>query len=486
MGCTRLIIFQALFLLNCELLVTSGHMHPSPDQLKDNLRAKRENSVDGYESTSNYWRTEAQKKLRKQLDKKLNENVAKNVIFFLGDGMSVSTVTAARIYYGQKLGYSGEESELSFETFPSIGLSKTYCFDKQTADSACSATAYLTGVKANYATLGVNPKVKFNDCLASLDKKNQLSSILQWAQKSGKATGIVTTTRITHASPAGTYSHSANRDWESDADMKEFPEAKNCSDIATQLVREEPGKNFNVIYGGGRKKFISESTIDEELERGDRLDGLDLIDEWLTSKNSPTAHYVYDRQGLRSLNNSKVEHVLGLFESNHMQYHLDAKQEDPTLSEMAKSAIEIMKSSPKGYFLFVEGGRIDHGHHQNLARHALEETVELSEAVRAVVEMTDEKDTLIVVTADHAHTMTLSGYSRRGKDILGLNSQLDDDGSPYATLAYANGPSAKASKTFDENEMSELRFKFFVVLFLSFFFFFKKNRPNSVIQLWFH
>lgn len=370
--------------------------------------------------------------------------------------MSVSTVTAARIYYGQKLGYSGEENELTFESFPHIGLSKTYCFDKQTADSACSATAYLTGVKANYATLGVNPKVKFNDCEASLEKKNQLSSILQWAQKSGKKTGIVTTTRVTHASPAGTFSHSANRDWESDTDMIKFPEAKNCNDIALQLIREEPGRNFNVIYGGGRKKFISEKTIDEESERGERSDGLDLIDEWLTKKNSPTAHYIYNREGLYGLNNSYVEHVLGLFESNHMPYHLDAKEDDPTLSEMTQSAIEIMKNNPEGYFLFVESGRIDHGHHQNLARHALEETVQLSEAVRTAVEMTDETDTLIVITADHAHTMTMSGYSRRGKDILGLNSEIADDGLPYSTLSYANGPSAKEASrvNLDENEMS--------------------------------
>jgi alkaline phosphatase len=80
---------------------------------------------------------------------------------------------------------------------------KTYCFDKQTADSACSATAFLTGVKGNYATIGVNAKVRHNDCKASLDEENRVSSILNWAQKAGKATGIVTNTRITHATPAG-------------------------------------------------------------------------------------------------------------------------------------------------------------------------------------------------------------------------------------------------------------------------------------------
>lgn len=103
------------------------HMHPSPKHSQATSRVKREDEkfhIDGYESTSQYWKIEAQKKLRRQLDKKTNENVAKNVIMFLGDGMSISTITAARIYHGQKLGYSGEESVLSFEEFPHIGLSK--------------------------------------------------------------------------------------------------------------------------------------------------------------------------------------------------------------------------------------------------------------------------------------------------------------------------------------------------------------------------
>lgn len=99
------------------------HMHPPPS--KDNLRLKRDDN--GYESTSHFWRIEAQKKLRQQLDKSLNENVAKNVIFFIGDGMSVATISAGRIYSGQQMGFTGEESSLSFEEFPFVGLSKVNC-----------------------------------------------------------------------------------------------------------------------------------------------------------------------------------------------------------------------------------------------------------------------------------------------------------------------------------------------------------------------
>jgi alkaline phosphatase len=187
-----------------------------------------------------------------------------------------------------------------------------------------------------------------------------------------------------------------------------------------QLIRGETGKNFNVIYGGGRKKFISENIIsDEDGQRGQRGDGLDLIDEWLTTKNTPKAHYIHNRQGLNSMNHSYVEHVLGLFNSDHLKYHLDADENEPTLKEMTASAIKLMEKNPKGFVLFVEGGRIDHAHHENLARHALEETVQFSEAIRTATEVTDEKNTLVVVTSDHSHTLTLSGYSSRGKDILG-------------------------------------------------------------------
>lgn len=161
--------------------------------------------------------------------------------------------------------------------------------------------------------------MRHNDCEANLDKLNHVSSIMEWAQKAGKATGIVTTTRITHASPAGAFAHTANRDWESDTDMLQFPDSINCTDIATQLIRGETGKNFNVIYGGGRKKFISEKIIDETGQRGQRSDGLDLIDEWITTKDSPNAHFIHDLDGLRKLNHSSAKHVLGLFEPDHLK-----------------------------------------------------------------------------------------------------------------------------------------------------------------------
>lgn len=118
------------------------------------------------------------------------------------------------------------------------------------ADSACSATAYLCGVKTNKGTIGVTSKVNLWDCSVSGLEENRPTSIMQWAQLAGKATGIVTTTRVTHASPAGAYAHTPHRDWESDAEVPEEVKVKanitQCYDIAQQLVSSDPGRNFKV------------------------------------------------------------------------------------------------------------------------------------------------------------------------------------------------------------------------------------------------
>lgn len=132
---------------------------------------------------------------------------------------------------------------------------------------------------------------------------------------------------------------------------------------------------------------------------------------------------------------------LGLFHQSHMDYHLKSNtNSQPTLQEMTKKAIELLQKEPNGFILFVEGGRIDQAHHENLAKLALDETVEFSKAVAAGAEMTSEDDTLIVVTSDHAHTLSMSGYPKRGKNILGLVEKLAKDNMTFTTLSYANGP----------------------------------------------
>lgn len=312
--------------------------------------------------------------------------------------------------------------------------------DRQVADSASTATAYLCGVKANYATIGVTANVELDDCRASMNSRNRVYSIAKWAQDAGKRAGIVTTARVTHASPAGVYAHVANREWESDFNVRNYSQdSAQCDDIARQLVFGETGRDLNVVLGGGRAKFLPFDVQDEEGDFGERLDGVNLIDEWLEQRKNRKASYVWNRRQLLDKSRS-VDYLLGLFESSHCEYNLERdKATDPTLAEMTEAAIKVLQKEPSGFFLFVEGGRIDHAHHATLAQKSLDETVQFSEAIKKAVEMTSRRDTLIVVTSDHSHTMSFSGYAQRGNDILGTAGNGQDE-IPYATLSYANGP----------------------------------------------
>ncbi|ERL84010.1 hypothetical protein D910_01329 [Dendroctonus ponderosae] len=382
----------------------------------------------------------------------MNFNTAKNVILFLGDGMSIPTIAATRVYLG------GEEKSLSFEQFPYTGLSKTYCVDHQTADSACSATAYLGGVKANLGTIGVTAAVKQKNCSAMNMKENQVDSIARLFQLKGKRTGVVTTTRVTHATPAGIYAHTSERDWESDTDVMNFNgDITQCEDIAHQLIFGSTGRNLNVILGlhtqdallidlgGGRKNFLPREVQDEDGNSGDRSDGVNLIEEWKRYRESQGQlyEYVWNRERLFNVKEN-TEYLLGLFQPDHLNYNLERDpQTQPSLEEMTEAALRVLdKPGSSGYFLLVEGGRIDTAHHLSWARKALDETAEFSKAVQKALSLTNQQDTLIVVTSDHAHTMSYAGYAARGSDVFGYAGTASDE-DPYTILNYANGPGYK-------------------------------------------
>lgn len=367
-----------------------------------------------HEFEPQYWQESAQQYLLKKLQQQgnLNVNKAKNIILFLGDGMSIHTVTATRSYIRDA------SEKLSFEKFPYFGLSKTFCVDKQVPDSAATATAYLTGVKANYGTIGVNAQVPKYDCDLAQDESLHTQSIAKWAQDSGKWTGLVTTARVTHASPAGVYAHTANREWENDARIRDNNcDAEKNVDIARQLVEWPVGDNLRVIMGGGRRNFLNESMMDESEQPGLRTDGRNLIKEWQNKKASENkrAAYVSKKPDLNKLNMNDTDYLMGLFAYSHCPYHGDLKREGleatvPSLTEMTEKAIELLQRSQEGYFLFVEGAKIDMAHHDTRARRSLEETEEFAKAVQKALELTNAEETLIVVTSDHSHTMTINGY----------------------------------------------------------------------------
>ncbi len=304
-------------------------------------------------------------------------------------------------------------------------------------------------MKGNYRTIGVNANVKNKQCW--VDESAFTESIASWAQKAGKGTGLVTTSRVTHASPCGVYCHIAERAWENDQEI-----SQNCSnyaeipDIAQQLIHGEVGQKLKVVMGGGRYHFRGESMTDEEGQKGRRIDGRDLIKEWVTDRSKVgKAKYIWNKHDLLSLDVQDTDYLMGLFEHGHLLYQLEVDQNnrghtEPTLSDMVKVAIRMLQKEDKGFFLFVEGAKIDLAHHDNQPWYALSEQAEFEKAVEVARHMTDEKDTLIVVTADHSHSFTYNGYPARGRDIFELVEEYSDiDFLPYSTLSYANGKGYK-------------------------------------------
>ncbi|ESO83615.1 hypothetical protein LOTGIDRAFT_236474 [Lottia gigantea] len=390
------------------------------------------------------WNERAQKDLKDSLNLVPNLNKAKNVILFLGDGMGINSVSAARLYKAQLTQQEEGTSTLAFEKFPYIALSKTYNTDRQTPDSAGTATAFLCGVKANLGTVGVNSNVPRFNC--SLEEGNTVQSIIDWSEAEGKSTGIVTTARVTHATPAAAYAHSADRDWENDVNAN-----GSCKDIARQLI--EDNSHIEVILGGGQREFIPEG------DGGRRTDNRTLTEEWIESikAKKKTGHYVTTDTEFKTVDLSKTDHLLGLFAMSHMDYAIDRndsnnENDQPSLAEMTATALKILQKNDKGFFLLVEGARIDHGHHENWAKRALYDTIAFDEAVEEALKNTDKEDTLIVVTADHSHAFTMAGYPEKGNDIFGIVKPVKEgsepeDGLPYLSLVYGNGKGAM----FDNN-----------------------------------
>ncbi len=374
---------------------------------------------------------------------------AKNVILFVGDGMGISTMTATRIYAGQSAGTDGESHVLAMDTLPFSALSKTYSHNFQISDSAGTAVAMVSGIKTLSGVLGVNSKASYGNCASVAG--NTAETLFELAARAGLATGLVSTARITHATPAAAYAKTPHRNWEADTDMR-GASSDTCKDIARQLI-EWPEGSFDVILGGGRSKFLPSDTPDPEYadKKGERSDARNLITEW-TAK-SDQHQFVFDEAGFEAADFATGVKVLGLFEPDHMQYELDREKDtagEPHIADMTRAAITRLSQNEEGYVLMVEGGRIDHAHHGGNAIRALEDAMAFDLAIATALEMTNPEETLIIVTADHSHTLTIAGYAQRNHPILGISASgiggeggsTGSDGLPYTTLGYANGPGA--------------------------------------------
>ncbi|NXP80886.1 PPBI phosphatase, partial [Ramphastos sulfuratus] len=391
------------------------------------------------EENPSFWNKQAAEAIEASFNLQPRIGEAKNLILFLGDGFGLPSITATRILKGQEQGKLGPETPLALDAFPYVALSKTYNVDRQVPDSAGTATAYLCGVKGNYQTVGVSAAARYQQCNTTTG--NEVTSVLERAYKAGKAVGIVTTTRVQHASPSGTYAHVVNRNWYSDADMPQEARNEGCKDIAWQLVNNVP---INVILGGGRKYMTPVGTPDPEYpdypsENGTREDGLNLINKWLEGREH--ARYVWNKtEMLAAAADPDVQYLMGLFEPRDMKYVLERNTTlDPSLTEMVEAAITILSRNPNGFYLFVED-KIDHGHHSSEAHKALMEAVEFDWAIDRAGVLMDEADTLTVVTADHSHVFSFGGYTLRGSSIFGLAPSTAADQKKYTSILYGNGP----------------------------------------------
>lgn len=379
----------------------------------------------------------------------------KNVVFFLGDGMGMTTLTAARIYK------VGEDGELTIDTLPETGFVKTFSNDTQVTDSAPSMSAYMTGVKMNNDVISMSTDTAAFDAagknyLSGADSAcpatdgKAVTTLLELAKAAGRGTGVVTTTRITHATPAATYAHVCHRDAE--------------NTIANQMVPGGAGFNpalsdgIDVVLGGGRRHFLPSTTTGSK-----RSDTRDLLAEMKAKGYTVAA----TRADMVAAGTSPGQRLLGLFTMDHMSYDLDRNPAtEPSLADMTGKAIDVLRNNDKGFFLMVEGGRIDHALHSTNARRALQDTVAFDDAVQTAIDKLQVidpglKNTLIVVTADHDHTMVLNGYAKRtgpttatSPGVLGLvknittGANVTDTGSnPFTIIGFGNGESRPATRS---------------------------------------
>jgi alkaline phosphatase len=350
--------------------------------------------------------------------------------------MGIPVLTAARIYA------VGEDGSLTIDTLPETGFVRTYSRDYMVTDSAPSMSAYMTGVKMNNDVISMAATTVADQTKCAAQAGMTVETFLEIAKKAGKGTGVVTTTRVTHATPAATYAHICQRDLE--------------YDIAAQAVPGGAGFNaalgdgLDVLLGGGLKYF----------DKASRPDARDLVGE-LAGKGYAV---VKKQSELTAFDASSGKKLFGAFNASHLSYEVDRVQQnpivEPSLTEMTTKAIDVLSHNPKGYFLMVEGGRIDHALHETRARRALEETVAFDNAIKAALAKVDLTNTLIIVTADHDHTMVQNGYAHRvGKTtaqnagILGLVHDpetnavtLDADQNGYTILGFTNGQNRVSGK----------------------------------------
>lgn len=315
----------------------------------------------------------------------------KNVILFISDGAGPTSFTMGRYYAKEILGRA-----LTIDSIQ-VGSVRTYSLTGRITDSAASATAYASGQKTYNGAIGVD------------SLKQPIGTLLEAAERKGMATGLVATSTITHATPASFSAHVANRSDE--------------TEIASQQIEQ----HIEVMFGGGIANFVSES------DGGSRKDDRNLLAE--VESRGVTVISTPDE-----LRNVTATPVIGLFNGGQLDYEIDRNPADqPSLSEMTRKAIELLSKHPDGFFLMVEGSRIDHAQHGNDAAAAVREVIAFDEAVAAALAFARTSgNTLVVSTSDHE-----TGGMTIGRDVDG-RSVYDWNPVALSRVKRSAGPIADA------------------------------------------
>ncbi|OJF75837.1 MAG: hypothetical protein BKP49_10270 [Treponema sp. CETP13] len=346
---------------------------------------------------------------------------AKNIILLIGDGMSAAQIETADAYLGAQNGKMLDQ--LCFESFPHQGLTTTYANDRFITDSAAAGTAIATGHKTYCGAISVNEEHK------------SLKTILEYAQDKGKATGIITTTRVTHATPAVFLSHNKDRDAEND------------------IAVEESTSNVDFLAGGGYRNFIGQNNAYNLNSK--RTDNQDLIENM---KKAGYTAFISEEQTV-AFNNyvpKKGEKIVGLFGSSHLDYAID-KTNQPTLAQMTSKGLELLSKDSDGFFMMVEGGRIDHACHANDATSAIMDTLAFNDAVQVAIDFYNKnpEDTLIIVTGDHETGGLTLGFA--GTYYESAFDKLHNQSISYENYQYGKFQEYKDSHDATNATLNDLR-----------------------------
>ena len=295
------------------------------------------------------------------------DSAVRNIIFYIGDGMGITQITSSRIYL------MGTNGRFNIEKMPITGLISTHSFDRLITDSGGGATALATGFKTKNGMIGVKPD------------STPVVTILEAARDKGLSTGLIVTATITHATPACFAAHAASR--------------RDQETIAAQLLDAK----ISLLFGGGKSYFLPQSYPGSK-----RLDDLDL----LQLARSRGYQFIEHREDLKNIRKTPV---LGLFSMESI--HSDSTE--PSLMEMATTAIDVLNQNKKGFFLMVEGSQIDWAGHDNDFQYLVREMKAFDEAVKVGLDFAArDKNTLVLVTADHeTGGLLIVGGHPEGKDI---------------------------------------------------------------------